>query len=140
MSLAKLSVWRPLPEIKYVVGVTPAWGWAWMSMPSVPGSTRIGPNSSSMTHGDTRSVWLPAKDRMTGVFWTMVLRAVSTLAILRSPSSAHIPDEARKMRGNTKEAPAMADPCRNSRRSMRRSYVECAVRPPSMAESSSNAL
>ena len=109
MSLAKLSVCRPLPEIKYVVGVTGV-GWAWMSMPSVPGSTRIGPNSSSMTHGDTRSVWLPAKDRMTGVFWTMVLRAVSTLAILRSPPSAHIPDEARKMRGITKEAPTIAEP------------------------------
>ena len=81
-----------------------------MSMPNVPGSTRIGPNSSNMTHGDTRSVWLPAKDRMTGVFWTMVLRAVSTLAILRSPPSAHIPDEARKMRGITKEAPTIAEP------------------------------
>ena len=60
---------------------------------------RIGPNSSSITHGDTRSVWLPAKDRMTGVFWTIVLFAVSTRAMVRSPPSAHIPDDARRMRG-----------------------------------------
>jgi hypothetical protein len=79
---------------------------------------RMGPNSSSMTHGDTRSVWLPEKDRMTGVFWTMVWRAVNTLAMVRSPPCAHIPEDALKIRGKTSEAPTMADPWMNSRRSM----------------------
>ena len=96
--------------MRYVVGVMPAWGWALMSMPKVPGSMHIGPNSSSITQGDTRSVWLPAKERMTGVFWTIVLFAVSTRAMVRSPPSAHIPDDARRMRGRTREAPTMAEP------------------------------
>ena len=71
---------------------------------------RMGPNSSSITHGDTRSVWLPANDRMTGVFWTIVLWAVRTLAMVRSPPWAHMPEDARKMRGKTREAPTMAEP------------------------------
>ena len=77
----------------------------------------MGPNSSNITHGETKSVWLPAKDRMTGVFWTMVLCRQHPRNGAFSPSD-HMPDEARKMRGSTSEAPTMAEPWRNSRRSM----------------------
>ena len=55
---------------------------------------------------------------MTDVFWTMVLLAVSTRAMVRSPPSDHMPEEARKIRGSTSDAPTMAEPWRNSRRSM----------------------